>query len=94
MEYTHILLWTVTRWRFVFAAENKDRESVMKTKSSIFQRHINANEEVKTFKAKIARLEKELDNARIKAELYNKMINVAERHFNIHIRKKLVLSST
>ena len=46
------------------------------------------NEEIKALKAQITRLEKDLDNARIKAELYNEMINVAEQHFNIRIRKK------
>lgn len=60
----------------------------MKTKSSITQEHINSNEEIKALKAQISRWEKELDKARIKAELYNEMINVAERHFNIYIRKK------
>ena len=47
-----------------------------------------SNEEIKALKAEIAHLKKELNNAQIKAELYNEMINVAERHFNIRIRKK------
>lgn len=52
------------------------------------QNHVDANEEIRALKAQISRLEKELDNAQIKVELYNEMINVAERHFNIRIRKK------
>ncbi len=79
---------TVKRWLSIFSAENKDNESVMKTKSYTSQNYIDANEEIKALKAQISRLEKELDNAQIKAELYNEMINVAERHFNIRIRKK------
>lgn len=66
----------------------------MKTNSSTPHSHIDANEEIKALKAQISRLEKELDNARIKAELYNEMINVAEHHFNIRIRKNLAPSST
>lgn len=60
----------------------------MKTKPSTPQNHVDANEEIRALKAQISRLEKELDNAQIKVELYNEMINVAERHFNIRIRKK------
>lgn len=37
---------------------------------------------------KIARLEKELLEARLCADLYNEMINVAEKKFDIQIRKK------
>ena len=37
---------------------------------------------------KIARLEKELEEARLRADLYDEMINVAEKRFDIQIRKK------
>ena len=37
---------------------------------------------------KIKRLEKELADARLARDFYNEMINVAERQFNINIRKK------
>ena len=37
---------------------------------------------------KIRRLEKELAEARLARDFYNEMINVAERQFNISIRKK------
>lgn len=57
------------------------------------QNHVDENEEIRTLKAQVYRLKKELDNVQVKAELYNEMINVAERHFNIRIRKKLVPSS-
>lgn len=79
---------TVKRWLSIFAEERKDNESAMKKKSSTPQNHMDTNEEIKALKAQITRLEKDLDNARIKAELYNEMINVAEQHFNIRIRKK------
>ena len=79
---------TVKRWLSIFSEERKDNESAMKKKSSTPQNHMDTNEEIKALKAQITRLEKDLDNARIKAELYNEMINVAEQHFNIRIRKK------
>lgn len=37
---------------------------------------------------KIARLERELRDARLMRDFYDEMINVAERQFNIQIRKK------
>lgn len=41
-----------------------------------------------TDKEKIARLERELREARMRADLYNEIINVAEKKFDIQIRKK------
>ena len=41
-----------------------------------------------TSEQKIKRLEKELADARLARDFYNEMINVAERQFNISIRKK------
>ncbi len=41
-----------------------------------------------TAEEKIARLEKELEDARLRADLYNEIINVAEQKFGIQIRKK------
>ncbi len=41
-----------------------------------------------TAEEKIARLEKELEDACLRADLYNEIINVAEQRFGIQIRKK------
>lgn len=41
-----------------------------------------------TAEEKIARLEKELEEARLRADLYDEIINVAEKKFDIQIRKK------
>lgn len=84
---------TVKRWLAIFAEENKDKEFAMKVNSSTVGSHTESNEEIKALKAEIAHLKKELNNAQIKAELYNEMINVAERHFNIRMRKNLAPSS-
>ena len=46
----------------------------------------NASE--KELKARIARLERELEDARLMRDFYDEMINVAEKDFNIPIRKK------
>ena len=39
-------------------------------------------------KARIAKLERELEDARLMRDFYNEMINIAEKDFNIPIRKK------
>lgn len=39
-------------------------------------------------KARIARLERELEDARLMRDFYNEMIDIAEKDFNIPIRKK------
>jgi hypothetical protein len=48
----------------------------------------SANTPQETAEEKIARLEKELEDANLRADLYNEIINVAEKKFNIQIRKK------
>ena len=44
--------------------------------------------EIKQLKAEKARLESDLKFAQLKADAYDEMINVAEKMFNIPIRKK------
>ena len=57
-----------------------------KTQQAIDQLSLEA--EIKKLKAEKARLESDLRMAEMKADLYNEMINVAEKQFNISIRKK------
>lgn len=45
--------------------------------------------DTKALKSKIARLEKELEEAKIKAIAFSTMIDIAERQLNVPIRKKL-----
>ena len=45
-------------------------------------------DEVKALKAEISRLKRELADESLRADAYNEMINVAEKRFNIPIRKK------
>ena len=44
--------------------------------------------DIKTLQAEIARLKKELAYESLRADAYNELINVAEKQFNISIRKK------
>ena len=44
--------------------------------------------EIKALKEEIGRLQVKLQKAELRADLYDEMINVAERQFNIPIRKK------
>ena len=46
----------------------------------------NASEE--ELKARIAKLERELEDVRLMRDFYDEMINIAEKDFNIPIRKK------
>ena len=44
--------------------------------------------DVESLKAEISRLKRELDDAVLRADAYNEMINVAEERFSIPTRKK------
>ena len=48
----------------------------------------NESQTTESVEQRIKRLEKELADARLARDFYNEMINVAERQFNISIRKK------
>ena len=77
---------TVKHWLSIFSEEGrKDNESTMKKKSSTTQSHMDTNKEIKALKTQITRLEKNLDNARIKAELYNEMMDVSMQVKNTHL---------
>lgn len=48
----------------------------------------SASDVDETNEEKIARLERELEEARLRADLYDEIINVAEKKFDVQIRKK------
>ena len=50
--------------------------------------HLTSSSKEESSEEKIKRLEKELADALLARDFYNEMINVAERQFNISIRKK------
>jgi len=60
----------------------------VKTKTAQSIEQLSLEAEVKRLKAEKARLESNLRMAEIKADLYNEMIDVAEKMYDIPIRKK------
>ncbi|MBO7638664.1 MAG: hypothetical protein J6S91_06770 [Treponema sp.] len=81
---------TVTTWIRNFANEHPEKIK-MRRKHSNFH-HADASSDlpndVKALKAEISRLQKELAHESLRADAYDEMINVAEKRFNIPIRKK------
>lgn len=83
----------IHRWISNFAGEkNADSNTDMKKriKSSKPQESVSASDsgDVDAMKAEIERLKKELSMESMRADLYSEMINVAEKQFDIKIRKK------
>lgn len=91
----------IHRWITIFA-ENIDRSDMRKNKSRSGKSNAtritgvtapeNANyqaeAQAESDKDKIKRLERELAEARLARDFYDEMISVAEKRFNISIRKK------
>lgn len=81
---------TITSWIRNFADEY-EVQVVMKRKSSINSDSPMTSVEstdLKVLQAEIARLKKELAHESLRADAFNELINVAEKQFNISIRKK------
>lgn len=81
---------TISRWIRNFASENQVKV-IMKRRTFINSGTPIAdaeNTEVKDLQAEIARLKKELTHESLRADAFNELINVAEKQFNISIRKK------
>lgn len=81
---------TISRWIRNFASENQVKV-IMKRRTFIHSGTPIAdaeNTEIKDLQAEIARLKKELTHESLRADAFNELINVAEKQFNISIRKK------
>lgn len=84
----------VHRWLYNFAISNtqgpmkhkNEARNCAKTAPDCLT--ASASPVSETPEEKIARLERELMHAQLRADFYNEMIDVAERKFNISIRKK------
>lgn len=63
-------------------------ELAIQSKSPKTDAQLPSSDELESAEEKIARLEKELREARLRADFYDEMINVAEKKFGIQIRKK------
>lgn len=81
---------TIKRWIRNFVRETKVKEVVMKeqVQDSVTLHGSQRDTDVKVLQAEIARLKKELAHESLKSAAFNEMINVAEKQFNISIRKK------
>lgn len=80
---------TVSRWIAIFAKE-KGQISFPSDmpKSQISNSSTEKINEVESLQKRVKELEAQLKRAEIKAEFYDKMIDVAEAKFRIPIRKK------
>ena len=81
---------TISRWIRNFTSENQVKV-IMKRRTFINSGTPIAdaeNTEIKDLQAEIARLKKELAHKSLRADAFNELINVAEKQFNISIRKK------
>ena len=79
----------ISRWIRNFTAETKG-QVVMKSKSSAKASPSTTkswDSEGKALQAEIRRLKKELAHESLRADAFNELINVAEKQFNISIRK-------
>lgn len=80
---------TVSRWIGIFAQE-KGKSSRIKDmkKSQSTSSELEQDSEVQVLQKQVKELEAQLLRAEIKAEFYDKMIDVAEAKFKVPIRKK------
>lgn len=79
----------VHRWITKFAPEYQYiLLSNMSRKSKEQPKIVSQDDEVQALQAEIKRLQKQLEMAEIRAEVYDKMIDIAEATFHIPIRKK------
>lgn len=67
------------------APEESGRQSAMPMDTPMEK---ECHDDVKTLEQKVKQLERELSEARLERDLYNEIINVAEKKFDIQIRKK------
>lgn len=98
-KLTHIIpvsRSTILRWIRTFVRDNPgyqmQQPTIPKHKDpkavEAMWREKEEKAEIKALKEEIGRLQTQLRRAEMRADVYDEMINVAERQFNIPIRKK------
>lgn len=88
---------TILRWIRNFVGENPEYRYQMqkastpkhKESAAVKRQEKASQEEIKALKEELGRLQVQLRKAELRADLYDEMINVAEKQFNIPIRKKV-----
>ncbi len=83
---------TAWRWFRKFAAENKGKTTAMartkKEKTTPKASDEEAKDDLQALKAELSAMKAKLKMAELRADLYDEMINVAEKKFKVEIRKK------
>ena len=88
--------WTISEWIRNFVAENPSyksermKQAEEKRKKKAIENSLQSPlpQDTQSLQSEVARLRKALREASMRADLYDEMINVAEKQFNISIRKK------
>ena len=88
--------WTISNWIRTFVAENPQYKSKRmkyeeeKRKKRTIEKSLQSPlpNDKQSLQSEVARLRKALREASMRVDLYDEMINVAEKQFNISIRKK------
>ena len=75
---------TIARWIANFVAEN----STVTPQTVMPSNQENHNEELEALQKEVADLKKQLKYQEMRADAYDTMIDIAEKKFNIPIRKK------
>ena len=78
---------TLTRWMTKFGLSHMDREQIRDMKMSLEQVPEKSSREL-ALEAKVALLEKELKDERVRSLAYSVMIDAAEEELGIDLRKK------
>jgi len=82
---------TAWRWFRKFAAENNGKTTSMartKKKTAPKASDGEAKDDIQSLKEELSALKDKLKQAEMRADLYDEMINVAEKKFKVEIRKK------
>jgi hypothetical protein len=83
---------TAWRWFRKFAAENKVKTTAMartkREKTTPKASDEEAKDDLQALKAELSAVKAKLKMAELRADLYDEIINVAEKKFKVEIRKK------
>ena len=81
---------TVSNWIRTFVAESQSSTRMAKTIHPQEVSPVSGSEsaDIKVLQSEIARLKRQLAHETLRADAYDELINVAEKQFNILIRKK------
>lgn len=91
-EIIPVPLSTIKNWFRIFASSNKAQTVETKSdaaKADMEEMKDKTPKDIKSLSEEIERLKKQLSEETLRADAYDEMINIAEKKFNIQIRKKV-----